>query len=80
MLIYEIEAPALERFARFKAKYPGSKGAQSLEDFMKLDDMVSFSRAGDRKIQVVSTFVNKDSIDTLYANLNSKSIDIVMSA
>lgn len=50
MLIYEIEAPALERFARFKAKYPGSKGAQSLEDFMKLDDMVSFSRAGDRKI------------------------------
>ena len=44
----------------------------SLEDFVAADDHSGFSRATNRALKVIHTFVNKDdSIDSLYANLDS---------
>ena len=44
----------------------------TLEEFVKLDDVVNFGRASDRSLKVIHTFVNKeDSLDSFYANLSS---------
>jgi hypothetical protein len=61
------------RFARLKGKCPASLSASSLEEFVKIDDQVSFGRATDRSLKVVHTFINKDdSLDSLKATLDSK--------
>ena len=65
----------MARYARYQKKRPSEKGASSLEEFVKLDDALSFSRAADRALKVVHTFVNKeDSLDSFYSNLLSKSL------
>jgi hypothetical protein len=46
--------------------------ASSLEAFVDADDHSGFSRASNRALKVIHTFVNKeDSIDLLYASLDS---------
>ena len=56
VLLYNVEAPAMTRYKRFLSKYPGAKHGVSLEEFIKLDDHVSFSRATDHALKVISTF------------------------
>ena len=46
--------------------------ASSLEAFVAADDHSGFSRASNRALKVIHTFVNKDeSLDLLHANLDS---------
>ncbi len=46
--------------------------ASSLEAFIEADDHSGFSRATNRALKVIHTFVNKDeSLDLLHANLDS---------
>ncbi len=71
-MLYNVEAPSLTRFKRFTEKYPGSKGAASLEEFLKLDDHASFNRSSDHSLKPIHTFQNKElSIDALYLSLSS---------
>ncbi len=71
-MLYNVEAPTLTRFKRFTEKYPGSKGAASLEEFVKLDDHASFNRSSDHSLKPIHTFQNKEhSIDALYLSLSS---------
>ena len=55
-MLYNVEAPIVTRFKRFSEKYPGSKGAASLEEFVKLDDHVSFNRANDHSLKPIHAF------------------------
>lgn len=73
VLLYYVEAPIVTRFKRFSEKYPGSKGAASLEEFAKLDDHVSFNRSNDHSLKPIQVFQNKEnSIDALHLSLSSK--------
>jgi|LauGreDrversion4_2_1035121.scaffolds.fasta_scaffold445192_1 hypothetical protein len=62
----------MSRYKRFVEKYPGSKGAASLEEFAKLDDHVSFNRSSDHSLKPIHNFQNKEnSIDAFNLSLSS---------
>ena len=73
VVLYEVQAPLMIRFKRYQSKFPSTKASLSLEEFVRLDDIVSFGRASHRSLKIVDTFVNsEESVDAFYLALSSK--------
>ena len=69
VLLYEIEAPLMQRFHRYQAK---AKTTLELEEFVMLDDKLTFSIRSDSTIKPMAKFINREeSLDLFHNELNS---------
>ncbi len=66
MLLYQVEAPLLDRFTRFQNKY----GQSDFKEFAQLSDDTWFEAADDRDLKIIKTIVNKGTEEHSLKHLN----------